>query len=359
MKITIYIGGLTGGGAERVCCNLSSYLVEKGHEVTMLTVSKPNEMSYSIDPRVNLESLETKTRIKSGSLRVIVKQLKLFSFIRKNDTDVYIVMLPKTIKSLMTFHRFAKAPIIFSERANPASYDDKTQRFLKSAAKKADGIVFQTEHTKEWYASYIGHKSVVIPNAINPDFIRPVYSGEREKCIVTAGRLSNQKNHKLLIDAFAVVSPQYPEYSLKIYGKGPLEQELKAYVRAIGVSEKIRFMGYVSNMPEHLEKATMFVLSSDFEGMPNALMEAMAIGLPCISTNCPAGGSAFLINDGENGLLVPVNDKDAMVAAIQRILSDDMLAESIGHNAHKIIDKLSPENIYSQWEIFIKKVVEG
>ena len=118
-------------------------------------------------------------------------------------------------------------------------------------------------------------------------------------------------------------------------------------------------MGYVSNMPEQLEKASMFVLSSNYEGMPNALMEAMAMGLPCISTDCPAGGSAFLIKDGENGLLVPVADKDSMIAAMQRILRDDSFAVSLGDNARKVIDRLSPENIYSQWERFIMDVVRS
>lgn len=348
-----------GGGAERVCCNLASFLVRKGHDITMLTVSKPNQMCYKLDSRVKLETLETQKRIKSGVLRAAVKQLKLFSFVRKHNTDVYVVMLPKTIQSLMTFRRFARAPIIFSERSNPASYDDKTQKFLKNAARHAEGIVFQTEYAKEWYAPYIGHKSEVIPNAINPDFIRPVYVGKREKSIVAAGRLSEQKNFKLLLDAFAVVTRQYPEYTLRIFGKGPLEDELKAYAQTLGVAEKTEFMGYVSNMPEQLEKASMFVLSSNYEGMPNALMEAMAMGLPCISTDCPAGGSAFLIKDGENGLLVPVADKDSMIAAMQRILRDDSFAVSLGDNARKVIDRLSPENIYSQWERFIMDVVRS
>ena len=114
MKITIYIGGLTGGGAERVCCNLASYLVEKGHDITMLTVSRPNEMCYSLDARVKLETLETQKRIKNGAIRVAVKQLKLFTFLHKHKTDAYIVMLPKTIQSLMAFRRFIKVPIIFS-----------------------------------------------------------------------------------------------------------------------------------------------------------------------------------------------------------------------------------------------------
>ncbi len=359
MKITIYIGGLTGGGAERVCCNLASFLVRKGHEVTMLTVSKPNEMSYFLDSRVKLETLETKMRLNSDGARVVIKQLKLFSFVCKHKTDAYVVMLPKTIRSLMIFRRFIKAPIILSERSNPTSYSGKTQAYLKKAARHADGIVLQTEYAKNWYAPYIGHKSLVIPNAVNSEFIRPEYNGVHEKSIVAVGRLSEQKNFTLLLDAFAEVADEFPEYKLKIFGKGPLEASLKEYAKEIGVADRAEFMGYVLNMPEQLERASMFVLSSKFEGMPNALMEAMAIGLPCISTDCPAGGSAFLIEDGENGLLVPVNDKTQMAVAMRRILSDEPFAEKLGRNARKVIERLSSDYIYSRWEEFIKEIVKA
>ncbi len=357
MKITIYIGGLTGGGAERVCCNLASFLVQNRHEVTMLTVSKPNEMCYSLDPQVKLETLETQMRVKNNSIRAIVKQIRLFSFVRKHKTDAYVVMLPKTIQSLMLFRRFIKAPIIVSERANPDSYSQKTQNFLKRAAGYADGFVFQTKDAKEWYDPYIKHYATIIPNAINPDFIRPVYTGAREKSIVSAGRLSEQKNFKLLLEAFAAVAPEYPEYTLKIFGKGPLEEALKVYAQTLGVADRTQFMGYVSNMPEQLEKASVFVLSSDFEGMPNALMEAMALGLPCISTDCPAGGPRFLIQHGKNGLLVPVGDREVLIAALKKLLGNDPVAAQMGKTARNVADKLSPERIYGLWEKFLTEVV--
>ena len=339
LKITIYIGGLTGGGAERVCCNLANSLVEKGHEVTILTVSTSQNTSYAVNENVKLESLETTKRIKNNTLRMLVKQLNLISFIRKKSTDVYIVMLPRTIRSLMFFRRFINAPIIFSERANPESYDKKTQKVLKKAANFADGIVFQTELAQKWYLPYIKNRSVIIPNAINPEFIRPIYGGEREKIIVSVGRLTEQKNFKLLLDAFCDVYSEFTEYKLRIYGKGPLENELRTYAESLGINDRVQFMGYVSNIPEELEKSSIFVLSSDFEGMPNALLEAMAVSLPCISTDCPAGGSAFLIDNGKNGLLVPMKDKTKMVEAMRILLSDENYAMNLGKNARDIITK--------------------
>lgn len=357
MDITFFIGGISGGGAERVCCNCANYLVKQNHDVTILTMSETMN-AYGVHPEVRLVSLlkesERSNKIKDNSLRYV----RLKRYVSDHSLDTYVVMLPITISLLLHFRKLIRGKIIASERNDPLSGSRLSKKLMKHYAKYADAWVFQTSDAAKWYDGMV-EKAEIIPNAINPDFIRPVYVGKREKSIVAAGRLSEQKNFKLLLDAFAVVTRQYPEYTLRIFGKGPLEDELKAYAQTLGVAEKTEFMGYVSNMPEQLEKASMFVLSSNYEGMPNALMEAMAMGLPCISTDCPAGGSAFLIKDGENGLLVPVADKDSMIAAMQRILRDDSFAVSLGDNARKVIDRLSPENIYSQWERFIMDVVRS
>ncbi len=357
MKITIYIGSLIGGGAERVCCNLANYLSESGHDVSMLLMSETTEQ-YPLNQNVKKFFL-TKLSEKRNKLFTAIKRYsRVKKYIKTTDVDCYIVMLPITISLLLHFRSKIKGKIIASERNDPLSSSKLSKFSMKWYAKHADAWVFQTEDARKWYEPYVKNKTIVIPNAINSDFIRPEYTGEREKSIVGVGRLSEQKNFQLLLDAFAKVSPDYPEYVLKIFGKGPLENELKLYAEKIGVLQKTQFMGYVSNMPEQLEKAGLFVLSSDYEGMPNALMEAMALGLPCISTDCPAGGSKFLIDDGENGLLVPVGDREKMVVALRKILGDKDFAEKIGKNARKVAVNLAPEYIYSKWGNFIKEVVE-
>jgi glycosyltransferase involved in cell wall biosynthesis len=179
--------------------------------------------------------------------------------------------------------------------------------------------------------------------------------GEREKVIIGAGRLNSQKNFPLLISSFAQIAKDFPGYKLRIYGKGALLESLQSLAKEKGVGDRVEFPGYVPNMPEVLEKASMFVLSSDFEGMPNALMEAMASGLPCISTDCGGGGARFLIEDGENGLLVPQKDEVAMAEAMRKILSDDAFANKIAENARKLQENLAPEKIYGEWEKFILK----
>lgn len=356
MRITIFIGGLGGGGAERVCCNLANYLSDKNHDVTMLTMSDTKDV-YGLRSAVKKVALVSEGERKNKILSNVLRYFRLRKYVKHTDCDCYVVMLPITICFLLHFRRLSKAPIIASERCNPYIFSSLKKTMVKHFAKRADAWVFQTEDAAKWYDG-IAKGSVVIPNAINPAFIREPYVGEKEKSIVAAGRLSEQKNFKLLIEAFSKIAPDFPEYDLKIFGKGPLEQDLREYAAEKGVGDRVNFMGYVDNMPEQLEKASLFVLSSNFEGMPNALMEAMALGLPCVSTDCPVGGPRFLIKDGENGLLVPVGDAEKMTEAIRSILSDLASAKEMGDNARNIQQILSPDNIYGEWEKIIQQTAK-
>ena len=359
MDITLFIGSLYGGGAERVTCNLASYLIRQGHHVEILTMSE-TEKAYELDEKVTVQTLlplvEQKRRLKKS----LVRLLRFWKYLKKHNTDVYIVMLPKTILMLLMLKWLSNAKVIAAERADPAAYSSRIARLLKKYAAKADGWVFQTEDARKWYGDSIQNcRSVIIPNAINPAFIRPRYTGEKRKVIAGAGRLDNQKNFSLLIKAFFQIASDYPEYSLTIYGKGDKETELKQLAMSLGLQERVFFPGNIQNIADEMEKNTMFVLSSDFEGMPNALMEAIALGLPCVSTDCPCGGPRYLIQDGVNGLLVPVGDVDKMAEAMRRILSSPATAEAMGQRATRIIDRLSPEQVYGQWEFFAAKVYEG
>lgn len=358
MNITILISSLSGGGAERVCCNLANYLSDFGHMVEILTMGE----APAAEPlRDNVTySLLLRDEERSNPLGNNVKRiLRLRRYMKKEAVDAYVVMLPVTTELMLRFSRLTKAPIIVSERADPKVYAKKTQKKLARLASRASGWVFQTEEVASWYAPHLkGTPARVIANAINPVFIRPAYEGEREKAILGAGRLTEQKNFPLLIRAFARIAPKFPEHKLVIYGKGGLLDSLKALATELGVGERVEFPGYVPDMPERLEKASMFVLSSDYEGMPNALMEAMASGLPCVSTDCGGGGARFLIENETNGLLVPQKDEEAMAAAMERILSDEAFAASLGNEARKLQQTLAPEKIYGEWEKFILKTVE-
>ena len=322
----------------------------------MLTMSV-TENTYGLQDDILVRPLvDEAERTKKGT-RNILRYFRLRQYIQQAACDAFVVMLPITTILLLSLKRIIKAPVIAAERCSPAAYSGMKRFLLRKLARKADAWVFQTDDAKKWYGNRI-RQGEVIPNAINQDFLREPYTGEREKTIAAAGRFTAQKNFSLLLDAFGAVADQYPEYRLVIYGKGPQEQMLREKAETVGLADRVEFPGYVENMAEELEKAGMFVLSSDFEGMPNALMEAMALGLPCISTDCPCGGPAFLIRNGENGLLIPVGDAAAMAKALSELLQSPEKAAALGQNAREITQTLAPEKIYARWEAYICRIAE-
>ncbi len=189
-------------------------------------------------------------------------------------------------------------PVVVSVRAVPAlEYDSAKTRipaFLLFGS--AAGVILQTEEAKAFFPRKIRKRSVILPNPINPAFLRPRYEGEREKTVVCVGRIDKNKNQELLLRAFARCLDRHPEYVLHFYGAGE-EEQLKHLAKDLGAEKNTVFHGSVSDIPERIEKAGIFVLPSKTEGMPNALIEAMSLGLACISTDCPCGGPRELIRD--------------------------------------------------------------
>lgn len=359
MKITFFIGSISGGGAERVVCNLSNYLVNRGHNITVLTVGKTGN-AYGIDEKVNIISLEGKRRIKFSFLRAFIKMHRLKEYLKNCDADLIVGFLPKTIKALMCYKRHIKCPVVLSERCSPQSYLKRKQQKMLKCFNAADGAVFQTEEIKNFYTDRIAIKNfTVIPNAVNPDFIKPPFTGERRKTVIAVGRHSKQKNFELLIDAFAEVVNKFPDYSLEIYGKGELTESYIERCEKLGIREKVFFPGFCENMQDKIYGASLFVLSSDYEGIPNALIEAMALSTPCVSTDCIGGGARALIKDGENGILLPVNDKNALISAMEKVLSDKTFAEKIARKAAEIQYELSATVVYEKWEKYFSGIIKN
>ena len=355
MKITIFIGGLSGGGAERVVCNLSNHLVEHGYEVKLLTMAD-DQPSYVLDQNINRYILLRENERKNTVYNFFLRYKRLKKFVKNNKTDVYIVFLPITTILLLWFRRYISVPILASERNDPSRMNTLIKVLIKRLIHRADGVIFQTQDALEWYKLYLKKaKTVIIPNAINRDFLnaKPYDTNKRREIIASVGRLTEQKNYKLLIKAFAVIKRDYSNYELIIYGEGNQRAELLELAKMLNVSEHVKLPGYVNNISDRLQEVSMFVLSSNYEGIPNALIEAMCLGIPCIATDCPVGGPKSLIKDRENGILIPVNNQNEMVNAIKLIINNKTLAKTIGDNARAIINDLSPDIIYNKWEEFI------
>ena len=356
MNICLFISSLYNGGAERVTCNLANYLCSTNNKITVVTFGV-NEKSYKLKNDVfvcNLISLEEKRKF-SKFRTILIRIFRLYRLWKDNQYDVVISMLPVQIILALCMKSVIRGKIIISERNFPGGYSAIIQWLLKKIAAGADGYVFQTDDSMRWYGQDTA-KCVVIPNAVNKDFGTKQYVGKREKKIVSVGRLEKQKNFELLIKAFALLSAEFDEYTLHIFGEGHEREKLTRLIQNLKLESKVFLEGNVKNVAERIYKATLFVLASDYEGMPNALMEAMSCGLPCISTDCLGGGARALIKSGENGYLVNCDDITELSECMKAVLSSEDIRLKLGSNAAKINEQNSYEKIYSKWESFIKRV---
>ena len=330
MKIVFVLPDMPGGGSERVVAMLANEYVKLGHEVAILLFAG-NKTAYELDERVEVVIAGEES---SGNPIIRIKRLfNMRRYYKQNkNCCIFSFCVMGTVFSVLAAwgipHR-----LLVSERNDPTRI--KHQKLRNWAYRKAEKLVFQTEDMKKCFPEDIQVKSVVIPNPVGVEMPEP-YVGKRKKWIVSAARLKPQKNHKLLIDAYAQFEKVHSDYELHIFGVGELEQELKIQVKELGLGEKVYFHGFSSNVKAEIRDSAMFVLSSNYEGISNSMIEALAMGVPVISTDCPVGGSAAYIENGVSGILTPVGDKDAMSEAMIKVANNPEWAEELGKNAVKI-----------------------
>ncbi|MDE5818218.1 MAG: glycosyltransferase family 4 protein [Lachnospiraceae bacterium] len=349
---------LTKGGAERVICNMCNEYFAERYRVTIISLMKA-EPEYRLDERIRLLTVDEEVQGAAESLpvRFLRRRKKLKTLLRglkKEGAQVIISFLPEPNMLTCSLKRAVKMRLIISVRNAPSvEYRGKVRYLLmRLLYPKADAYVFQTKQAKEYFSfsDHITKNSTVIPNPIARGFIGCPASQNRKKEIVAVGRLEEQKDPVLLLEAFAQVHGQFPEYRLLLYGEGSLKEKLLDEIRRYGLEDAAFLKGNAERIEELIKDASLFVLSSRYEGMPNALMEAMAMGVPCVAADCPCGGPAELIRHGENGLLVPVGDKEKLAEAMAAMLRDSGRAQQMGIRAQEIGERLKPEAIYEKWE---------
>jgi glycosyltransferase involved in cell wall biosynthesis len=234
---------------------------------------------------------------------------------------------------------------IMSERNDPSRKPAKEYSDAKKCYSKADFVVFQSKHVQNLFSKEIQAKSTIIRNPVGVPCFADPFPANR---IVTVGRYATQKNHKLLIQSFYIFHQTHTTYTLHLYGDGPLRNELQMLIEDLHLQNDVFLEGFKENIHEEISNAKMIVLSSDFEGMSNALMEAMMMGIPCISTSCT--GSNELLNNEETGLLVPVGDKEALASAMCRMADDDELRNRLRDHAQLQSIEFEKEKIVLAWE---------
>ena len=389
-NIVFIIKQMSGGGAERVISLLSNSFAQRGYDTTLIITHQSlkdadlaniqkNVHTISLEDEVTRESkklkrlLMLKTRLVGKIDRTILKKSDDRFLIKKYEVRNYdkvqwlkkyfsnysqntiIAFLNDSIfLSLLSAGKSEK--VIISERNDPRqSLSGKTNlAFFKTMYPKTDEMVFQSPDAMQWYRENTSVKGRVIFNPIKPD-LPERFIGERKKKIVNFCRISAQKNLHLLVNAFELFTKYYPDYELYIYGdavgngaEGYIDSVNKEIDR-LNCKDSVHILPAQKSIHSLIRDYAMFVSSSDFEGMSNSMLEAMAIGLPTVCTDCPAGGARAVIKDHENGILVPVNDVDALANAMKEVAGDAEFAERLSVNGTKLRDELAVDKIVDQW----------
>lgn len=363
-KIMFHINSLGKGGAERVVVNLSEEFVGMGKEVVIATEWEAKD-EYPLPDQVRRldAGLKEEEESLSGSKQRSLRTRRLHDLILRERPDVVLSFCRNANYRAVLAAKGTKVPVIISVRSDPyVDYASAKQKMLSCwLYGKAAGAIFQTDYAKDFFPKAVQKKSTVILNPLHKKFLSLTKSKQRRKEIVTAGRFHEAKDHIVLIKAFERIMEEYPEVLLKLYGDASEDNThhmLKEYVKAHQLQDRVLFMGNSNQLEQDLIDAAVFVMSSKYEGMPNALMEAMAMQLPVISTDCPCGGPRTLIEDGKNGLLTPVGDDEEMAKALRKVLSEPELAEEMAVHAGEIVKKASPDRIAGEWLDYIKRVKE-
>ena len=350
LALVAYLHG--AGGAERQITLLANVMAKRGHEVHFLVLSEFSNR-YPISKEVIVHDL---TDADKNAIHPILGRYKALKKKYKEivpDVTIHYNLQSAYLTIAMPKKVYRKA--VYSERGDP--YDKEYSGLLGMirdwTVKRMDGLVFQSEGARDFFDEAIKEKSVVIHNSVEVPIDKYPIPVKRTQRIVSAGRLHEQKNYSLLIEAFAKISNDFSEYNLDIYGDGGLREELQAQINKLQLTERINLLPACKDIWDRIRDASMFVLSSDYEGMPNALMEAMALGIPSVATDCRPGGARTLIKDGVNGFVTPLRDVNALANTMAYVLSNPVVAETISKGGRQIALTHDEERTFNKWEKFL------
>lgn len=356
-NIVIVTKNMAAGGAERVIAQLLGKWCTKGCHCTLILLEK-EEIFYKLPS--NLKVYEIGKVHEQFYIDKILKYRKVRKLLKLIQPDI-VLSLPEEIGIYVLLAMVGtKTPIVVSERNNPwvMPYKRISRVLRKMVYPRAAGVIFQTDAASFFFHESIRRKGIVLPNPLDLARIPRPWKGKRKKVIVTAGRLEPQKNQKLLIDAFAIVHKDFSEYRLLIFGDGSLRNDLENYAKEILIEDSYEFRGNSSHLLEEIKDASLFVMTSDYEGVPNVLIEAMATGIPVVSTDCAPGGAAALIKNGINGYLVPTGNVVPLIKVIRQQLSDPVNAEIMAHEALKVKQQFDATIVAEMWFDYLKTVSE-
>jgi len=365
MRCTLIIYSLTSGGAERVISNMANYWGAKGWEINLLTFDDDKKKPfYDLDSQISHIPLGIAGQSPNPIIGIwnnLTRIQPLRTAIIRSKPNVVISFLHQTNEIVLLATRWLNVPVVVSERNDPASETTGKVwvKLRQWTYPFADRIVVQTKRAGDYFSSKLQKRICVIPNPV----LLPPYETELsdkllgERSLIAMGRLVPQKGFDLLLEALAKLKDRYPEWTLTILGEGELRPQLESLRNELGLDDRVHLLGRVTNPHKFLKQGDIFIMSSRFEGFPNALCEAMACGLPIISTDCP-NGPREIIRDGVDGILVPNEDVSALAAAMERLMSDEKERQRLADRAKEVTESFSLEKVMSIWESLINEVIK-
>lgn len=350
-------------------CWVANQMAKKGHDVYAVSYFAEDH-PLRLEDNVNYHSLnliQSKSRINRNTLQMLKVVRKVNKYIKSQNPDLVVSFLDSVgYVYLLKNKIFGKIKTVVSERVDPYAYKGVLSKIRFFLMNMSDGIVFQTEGAKNFFKEDIQSKSTVIPNPVsikkdvaeNLSDYQLEYS-KRDNRVVTAGRLSiSQKRQDILIDAFEIVHNAYPEIKLVIYGEGGDKGRILSMIEEKKLTDCIVLAGRTNEVEKEIYNARAFVMTSDYEGIPNALIEAMTLGVPSVSTDCSPGGARLLIEDGVNGFLVPRKDVHEIAQKLICLIEDESISNKFSKNSPAISDKFSEDKISALWETYFKKITD-
>ena len=348
-RIVFFVGTLRGGGAERVISILANKLAQKeAFDITIL-LYYDDVIFYHIDDNVRIVSVEKNTKSRN-----IIKNILYIRQFFKENVDILISFLARFNMLAIASSFGLKTPIIVADRNDPKRIPQKL--FLRCLRNFlyifTDYVVLQTEDNRDYF-NYLKRCSVIY----NPiDIELNSNTVNKEKIIIDVGRLVKQKNNELLINAFAEIHKQFNDYKLLIFGDGDHKKHIAELIHELSLDDCVFLKGSTNNILTEMSKSQIYVLPSNYEGMPNSLIEAMCLGLPVISTR--VSGAKDLIVDNENGILIDVGDKNQLIDKLSYLINEKEKRKTLGENAKKIYERLNSDRIVTEWEEIIYNVLQ-
>ena len=350
MKLTFVTATLTSGGSERVMSIVANKMQERGYEVEIVCLND-QIVFYPINEGIMITHVEVEAGTKS-----LPKKLWWFrKHIQKTQPDVVIAFMVSVYTVTLLALMGIGIPVISSVRNDPAYSNLRKKITRKLLLPRSAHVVVQTQQIKKFFNKSIQNMTTVIYNPVNEKVFK-LQPTKKENRIISVGRLYPQKDQKTMIEAFAKVSEHHPDWKLVIYGEGPERKALEKMIQdpRFKIQDKVLLPGRSENIIDELNKSKIFCLSSVYEGMSNALVEAICVGLPIVTTK--VSGTEELIKNGENGFIVNIGDKESMAKALTKIIEDENLQNQFAEKNKAQAIKFETNTIVNQWEQVILKV---